>query len=1066
MPSTHCIEHFRFEVDFDSAEGAFDEQNRTAAFARTRAPRILDEVFEQFSRPGQVWRFSSLEIDLGPIDLDELEAQWESRLRERLAEVLEAQQNVLSGRALPTPSGITHPAEDDAPAEQHTREQAQLDTLLHFLRRGHLPWHAPQAGRLASPMDQLAHEVLRDTPQALVAAWRASAESGLMVRRAVRQFSPTWLSRLASELARALGAGEAAGWGREAGAWVSAFGSLWRESRLPSLPAPHLLWQGLLDAMLAHAGTVDRSQPLHSMVQAVAPSVSEQGALWRALQAVARRATEGIPPAPTATLSDDVLRACLAAHVPESLDPAHTDRATDDGDGSRSDERARLKLRLQRWLAPQDHGDNDHGAWTDLLRADPSWARETLLVLGRSEDARRRMAQSLPSAMLHSLAALWLGPTEQNLLQSALQSPALWGAGASAIDPARRWELSLSHLLRLPSPALFSASDYLDSMLKQRSEREGRPVQGLMLELAAAWRAGDRRDPSSSPPHALMRSWMQLRLSAPDAGANPRAQRRARLLAALAQGALHGVEEAWGEAVLDDAPWLQNQLRHVGRSPSLQRQMAREWSAVARSQLIGLWLPAPDRAVVMAAVHNPEFFALASVDETRPAHYLWEHLLAHLLRLTPGTFFNADAYVRGLGERLDRLNSQVQGNTPRAPMAEPAPTAGPRVGTLPRAGAEPFLQRARLEVFLAQGTLPAATAGWLEALRHDTTWLKATLRRVGRSLPVRRRMAHDWDEPALLQLLALWWPAPDRTFIREAIHSPCFARLAAPRDVHAPATAQRVEALWEATLTHLLLGPADAHFDAAAYVHGVLQQEADELGLDEPTLARAVQPHLPEDTTSDRPADTLLRARVRELAAHEPAMAAKPAPVARAVRPAPALATPPAVFEASGEVIYIANAGMVLAGAYLERLFGMLGMARSDAFVSPASAKRAVHLLQYLATGEVGAPEPQLVLNKVLCGLQPETPMRREFEITPQESQAIDGLLGAMISHWKIIGNTTVAGLRESFLQREGHLSRDDDGWQLTVEERSFDMLLDQLPWGFSLLKFHWMERPLHVDWR
>jgi hypothetical protein len=71
-----------------------------------------------------------------------------------------------------------------------------------------------------------------------------------------------------------------------------------------------------------------------------------------------------------------------------------------------------------------------------------------------------------------------------------------------------------------------------------------------------------------------------------------------------------------------------------------------------------------------------------------------------------------------------------------------------------------------------------------------------------------------------------------------------------------------------------------------------------------------------------------------------------------------------------------------------------------------------------------------------------------------------------MIQHWKILGSTSVAGLRETFLQREGQLTRRDDHWQLLVEPRPFDMLLDQLPWGYSTVKFPWMQQVMHVDWR
>ena len=63
-------------------------------------------------------------------------------------------------------------------------------------------------------------------------------------------------------------------------------------------------------------------------------------------------------------------------------------------------------------------------------------------------------------------------------------------------------------------------------------------------------------------------------------------------------------------------------------------------------------------------------------------------------------------------------------------------------------------------------------------------------------------------------------------------------------------------------------------------------------------------------------------------------------------------------------------------------------------------------------------------------------------------------------------GNTSVAGFRESFLQREGRLHLQNDAWQLLVEPRSFDMLLDQIPWSFATIKHPWMERVVYVEWR
>jgi hypothetical protein len=64
------------------------------------------------------------------------------------------------------------------------------------------------------------------------------------------------------------------------------------------------------------------------------------------------------------------------------------------------------------------------------------------------------------------------------------------------------------------------------------------------------------------------------------------------------------------------------------------------------------------------------------------------------------------------------------------------------------------------------------------------------------------------------------------------------------------------------------------------------------------------------------------------------------------------------------------------------------------------------------------------------------------------------------------LGNTSVEGLREAFLRREGLMRREADGWTLTVSPRAYDMLLDRLPWGFGVVKLRWMAGPIHVKWR
>jgi hypothetical protein len=58
-----------------------------------------------------------------------------------------------------------------------------------------------------------------------------------------------------------------------------------------------------------------------------------------------------------------------------------------------------------------------------------------------------------------------------------------------------------------------------------------------------------------------------------------------------------------------------------------------------------------------------------------------------------------------------------------------------------------------------------------------------------------------------------------------------------------------------------------------------------------------------------------------------------------------------------------------------------------------------------------------------------------------------------------------MAGLRETFLQREGKLQRTHDGWKLRVQRKTLDVLVDQIPWSISVVFHAWMPQPIHVTW-
>ena len=166
------------------------------------------------------------------------------------------------------------------------------------------------------------------------------------------------------------------------------------------------------------------------------------------------------------------------------------------------------------------------------------------------------------------------------------------------------------------------------------------------------------------------------------------------------------------------------------------------------------------------------------------------------------------------------------------------------------------------------------------------------------------------------------------------------------------------------------------------------------------------------------------------------------------------------------ESAVVDNAGLVLAAPYLPRLWKMLCLTEGTRFVDRPSAERAVHLLQFMVDTRSRTPEYELVLNKILCGIEISEPICGGIDITDGEQEAVEGLIKGMIVNWKTIGSTSVAGFRASFLQRRGRLVLKENGWHLKVAPKAFDMLLDRIPWSFSTIKHAWMEKVVFVSWR
>ena len=164
--------------------------------------------------------------------------------------------------------------------------------------------------------------------------------------------------------------------------------------------------------------------------------------------------------------------------------------------------------------------------------------------------------------------------------------------------------------------------------------------------------------------------------------------------------------------------------------------------------------------------------------------------------------------------------------------------------------------------------------------------------------------------------------------------------------------------------------------------------------------------------------------------------------------------------------IFISNAGLIILAPFLHVLFQKCGLMEASGFKDEISKYKAIQLLAYAATGKTSREETELVINKILCGLDLTAPLNKVEELTVTEKETVDSLLHAVTQQWSSLKETSIDSLRQSFLQRDGRLIEEEGQFFLKIEHKSFDMLLNQIPWNISKIKLSWMKKILEVEWK
>lgn len=1082
----HTIRQQTLDIRTDSEAAALALQAGISDINRQRLLPVIERVFDEFAVPERRIRIARLDIDLGELPLDNFAEAAEDALYHALRAALQ--------------DALRDAADDGMQSETTSR----FELLEHYLSQGTLPFW--QSGAAFS-VETLLQQLIRDDPAGLVSLIRRHAQDRRLLERLVLQLGDAALRQLLHLVTP------------EHAALILAYMlDLHRIHRVEPLLSlrdtafEHLLWILVLSYLLRDAGSqFNRRSFLRWLLEGLAESESLDylqliETLRRGLQQMKRHR------APTSS---------LPAALDELLQQLHAEGIAD-ADRAPFSEQATTGAALavpdteSGWPSLDELLSGTRSSAVDLtdrtfeerllrpLQDHPERLRDFIRRHRRDARLIARLVDRLSEAALVRLLHL-LEPEHAALIIAYLVDiRAVHRVTALVALDDRRfnrllWLLVLNYVMGNPG-SQFNRKSFVLSLLQGMAQSEGLDLGDLIETLRRALAAIETHLTSAASLPAIIREL------AGEIPATPGDEERA-----LPPGSP-------GFAELDRGNLLRHILQHgrLPEAPSTDDEndlrltdLAQLAPETLRAIFAGTHRPGPALARKHLAQALPEATLHALLLRLLPAAAEADPFRASLARFAGQSrdrrsFYGAVLVAMLAGEVIDfaqlaeAASGEFEGRAASWPDWLPDDEASVLQDLLvsdetSEAAAGAAARRAIVLQFLHGDNAPPAgvdgrtspqavsedvlAAALVQTLQDDADGVDDLVRQLAQDPRQRARWIRALPGAALLRLGQVIEPRQHRALLGAAdILLSAWRQVAPPGAGAAEARHQVWTTLFDFLAAHRGIGRSVEQLvadflgrvatfggDLAAQWRAQASERARAAGNSR--LAAAL--HDKTAATAGAPI---------EAGPHAPQI--RPRPDASALRRAP---PPPLTSKtafslvedddrARGDPIYIGNAGLVLASPFLPHLFRELDWLDVDDRKRPRlrdrdAVSRAVHLLQYLVDGRCNAPEPLMVLNKILCGVPTATPVARAIDMTEQERRLCDFLLRSMLDNWTVLRGTSVEGLRETFLQREGKLQRVDDGWKLRVQRRTLDVLVDQVPWSISILLAPWMPAPVHVTW-
>lgn len=181
MEQRHVVKRQIIELTVQNRATAPAIQDKVSSIYRQRIVSLIDRYCTELGQPDRLYRIDSLELDLGILDMDDLEEEFVAKASNALRQALSAQ--------------IARQEEDTHGFGRSPKSQSALELFTFFLETGSLPWWADDAQPtlLAETLQQL----LDEAPDELRRLLQGSVLEEASRRRLIGHYNDEQLMQMA-----------------------------------------------------------------------------------------------------------------------------------------------------------------------------------------------------------------------------------------------------------------------------------------------------------------------------------------------------------------------------------------------------------------------------------------------------------------------------------------------------------------------------------------------------------------------------------------------------------------------------------------------------------------------------------------------------------------------------------------------------------------------------------------------------------------------------------------------------------------------------------------------------